>query len=411
MKLRAVLLWLAFAAPPLARAAVPAPASPLLLISLDGFRWDYCDLFAAETPTLRTLKREGVSARGLIPVFPSNTFPNHYSIATGLYPARHGMVNNDFFDPALGEFFHFNVAQMVRDPRWWGGEPIWVTAIKQGRKAAVSFWVGSEAEVAGVRPTFWRPFENNLPFERRLEEFTSWLALPAAERPAVIACYLDGTNNAGHRFGPTSPQVVAAARVADQQIAALLAQMRTADLEPNIIVVSDHGMTATSADRAVIVDEIIDLQTVQIDAEGSTLALRPREGDAKKLVRAFDRIAHVKAYLAEDLPAHFHYRDNPRIAPVWVLPENGWHVVTRALFQKYQARYAENGYLAGDHGYDPMLPAMRGVFIAQGPAFRRGVQLDEVENIHIYNLICAALKLTPAKNDGDARLVKAALRE
>ena len=143
---------------------------PLILISLDGFRWDYTDLFPAESPTIRALKRDGVAMRGLIPVFPTNTFPNHYTIVTGLYPAKHGIVNNDFFDPTLGMIFRYNQATTVRDPRWWGGEPIWVTAIKQGRKAAASFWVGSEAPVAGVRPTFWRNYDYSISFERRLEE-------------------------------------------------------------------------------------------------------------------------------------------------------------------------------------------------------------------------------------------------
>ena len=408
MKFRFAIVLLLVA---LSHAAGRAEPSPLIVISLDGFRWDYCDLYPNEAPTLRALRRDGVSARGLIPVFPSNTFPNHYSIVTGLYPAHHGIVNNDFFDPALGAVFHFNVASTVRDPRWWGGEPIWSTAVKQGRKAAVSFWVGSESEVAGVRPTYWRQFDGQLPFSERLAEFSRWIKLPAAERPAVIAIYLDGTNSAGHRYGPTSPEVIDAIRVSDRRIAEILAKVRAAGMEPNIMVVSDHGMTATSATRTVVVNHIVDLKTVQIDAEGSALALRPLDGDAARLVRAFENVAHVKAFRVEDLPAHFRLKGNTRIAPVWVLPDEGWHVLTQALLETYRTRYRENGYLAGDHGYDPMLPTMRGIFIAQGPAFRRGVELPELENIHLYDLMCAVLKLQPAKNDGDDRLVKATLRE
>jgi predicted AlkP superfamily pyrophosphatase or phosphodiesterase len=132
-----------------------AERAPLILISLDGFRWDYCALHPDETPNLRRLAREGVAARALIPVFPSNTFPNHYSIVTGLYPSHHGIINNDMFDSRLGEFFHYKSPAAVHDPRWWGGEPIWVTAVKQGRKSASLYWVGSEAEIEGTRPTFW----------------------------------------------------------------------------------------------------------------------------------------------------------------------------------------------------------------------------------------------------------------
>jgi predicted AlkP superfamily pyrophosphatase or phosphodiesterase len=394
----------------LARAADGTAPSPLILISLDGFRWDYCELFPAESPTLRALKREGVSTRGLIPVFPSNTFPNHYSIVTGLYPANHGMVNNDFFDPAVGQFFHYNQPNAVRDAQWWGGEPIWVTAIKQGRKAAASFWVGSEAPVAGVRPTFWKNYDYSIPFEKRLDELIGWLKLPAAERPALIAFYLEETNSAGHRFGPASPQVVAAIKLCDDRITAMLSRIRAEGLEPNLVIVSDHGMTATSADRTIVLDDLLDLKTVQIESDGSALALRPLQGDAAALVRAFDKVPHVKAYRAEDLPARFRLKGSARISPVWVLPDEGWHLETRATFERLKRRFTEKGYLGGDHGYDPGLATMRGIFIGHGPAFRRGVEIPEVENVHLYNLMCAVLKLQPAKNDGDDRLVKVALR-
>ncbi|MSU49888.1 MAG: alkaline phosphatase family protein [Opitutus sp.] len=385
--------------------------SPLILLSLDGFRWDYGDLFPAESLTLRALKRDGVSVRALIPMFPSNTFPNHYSIVTGLHPAHHGIINNDFFDPALGQFFHYFQPTALRDPRWWGGEPVWVTAIKQGRKAAASFWVGSEAEIAGVRPTYWKSYDYSIPFEKRLEELVGWLALPPEQRPALIAIYLEEINGAGHTYGPATPQVAAAIKLSDDRIAALLARVRAAGFEPNLMIVSDHGMTATNVARTVILDDLIDLKTVQVESEGSVLALRPLTGDAVSLVRIFEKIPHVKACLAADLPARFQLKGNLRISPVWVLPDEGWHIGTRANFERLRKRYAHAGYLPGDHGYDPALTTMRGIFIGYGPAFRHGVVLPEAENIHLYNLMCAVLKLQPAPNDGDDRLVKGALRE
>lgn len=407
---RVLLVTLALAAFTVTHAAVGA-AEPLILISLDGYRWDYSDLFPAEASTLRELKREGVSVRALIPVFPSNTFPNHYTIVTGLYPAHHGIVNNDFFDPDAQLVFRFNSPNAVHDPRWWGGDPIWVTAIEQGRKAAASFWVGSEAPIRGVRPTFWRSYDYSIPFEKRLDELLGWLRLPANERPAVIAFYLEEVNGAGHRFGPATPEVAAAIKHVNACIATLLDRVRTAGFDPNVMVVSDHGMTATSLDRAVLLDGIIDLKTVQVESEGNTVALRPLDGDAAALVKKFASVAHMKAYRAEDLPAHFHFRGNPRIAPVWVLPDEGWQLGTRASVERLKLRFTEKGWLAGDHGYDPALTTMRGIFIASGPAFRRGVELPETENIHLYNLMCAVLNLRPAPNDGDDRLIKAALRD
>ena len=402
MILRALLLCLAAI---VARAAEP----PLILISLDGFRWDYCELFPGESTTLRGLRRDGVTTRALVPVFPTNTFPNHYSIVTGLYPPHHGIINNDFFDPALGRVFRYN-QPMAREPHWWSGEPIWATAIKQGRKAAASFWVGSETEVGGVRPTFWRPYDYSIPFEKRVDELIGWLKLPPAERPAIIAFYFEEVNGAGHRFGPTSPEVTAAIKRVDACVATLLQRVRAEGVEPNLLIVSDHGMTATSIERTIILDDLLDLKTVQVDADGSALAVRPLDGDVASLLRKFDGVRHVTAYRAEALRERFHFNDNARIAPVWVLPDEGWHLAMRSTVERLRRRFTEKGYLAGDHGYDPALPSMHGILIAHGPAFRRGVALPAVENIHLYNLMCAVLKLRPAKNDGDDRLLEAALR-
>lgn len=390
----------------LVRAAEPAP---LILISLDGFRWDYADLHPEAAPTLRALRRDGAAVRALVPAFPSNTFPNHYTLVTGLRPARHGIVNNIFFDPAHGMFFRYNNPASAADARWWGGEPLWVTAIKQGKKAAASFWVGSEAEIGGVRPTFWKRYDYSIPFAQRLDELAGWLALPPAERPAVIAFYLEEVNGQGHRFGPDSPELIAAVKLCDDRIAALRARLRAMAIEPNLVVVSDHGMTATALERVVLVDDLIDRADVIVEDEGSVLSLRPQRGDPAALARKFDGVAHVKAYLAAELPAHFQFRGNPRIAPVWVLPDEGWHVGTRAAYDRLRTRYAAQGYLQGDHGYDPRREKMHGILIAHGPAFRRGVELPETENIHVYNLLCAALGLMPAENDGDDRLVRAAL--
>lgn len=394
-----------------ARACAATSPSPLVLVSLDGFRWDYCEQYAAEAPTLRALRREGVAARGLIPVFPSNTFPNHYTLVTGLFPANHGIVNNDFFDPERGMFFHYFQPTAARDSHWWRGEPIWVTAIKQGRTAAASFWVGSEAAIGGVRPTYWKNYDAKLPFAQRLEEVCGWLARPPGERPDFLAFYLEETNSTAHRFGPNSPETAAAVRLLDGRLAVLLDRIRALGAEPNVVVVSDHGMTETSYARTILLDDLLDLRTVMVESDGSVVALRPLSGSAADLVRAFRAVPHVQAYLAEDLPARFRLRGSPRVAPVWVLPEEGWHLGTRANRDRTRTRYPEKGYLGGDHGYDPDRPSMRGLFVAHGPAFRRGVELAEVENIHVYNLLCAVLRVRPAPNDGDDRLVRAALRE
>ncbi len=384
------------------------PPPPLLLISMDGFRWDYCALHPDETPHLRQLIREGVTARGLIPVFPSQTFVNHYSIATGLYPAHHGIINNIFFDPQFGEYFRYKSPAATHDPRWWGGEPIWITAVKQGRPSACYFWPGSEVNFGTARATFAKPYDYSVPFETRFEELFGWLHLPADQRPAVTTFYFEETNPAGHYFGPDSPEVLAAVKLLDSRIGAIVARATAENIPLNLVIVSDHGFIATEGKtKTAMLDDYVDFNAVQVDFDGPVAGLRPLDGDVGALVRHLAALPpHYQVYRAEDLPARWHLRENPRIPPVWIVPEASWRIQRRSTF------LAVKDYtLKGDHGYDPALPEMRGIFIARGPSFKTGgVVIGAVENIHVYNLLCAALKLTPAPNDGDNRLVRSVLR-
>lgn len=382
---------------------------PLVLISLDGFRWDYCTLYADETPHLRSLIRHGISARGLIPVFPSNTFPNHYSIATGMYPSRHGIVNNRMSDAETGETFLSNQRTCVQDSRWWGGEPIWVTAAKQGRQSGCLFWIGSEAAIDGFRPTHWRPFDPQMPFEARLADLLAWLELPAGERPDVITFYIEEANSAGHHFGPDAPELAATIRQIDDQLARLQREIERRGIAANYVIVSDHGMTDCGPDRVIALDDFLDLSTVQIDFDQTTVGLRPRRGTSIDAV--MDALAKLpaaaKAYRASDLPAHLKVDPRqPRVPPIWILPDEGWQVMPRSSFEKARPKFPR-----GQHGYDPMLESMHGILIACGPAFKvTGEVVDRVENVHVYNLLCAALGLAPSPNDGDDRLVRAMLR-
>ncbi|ACB74942.1 ectonucleotide pyrophosphatase/phosphodiesterase [Opitutus terrae] len=382
---------------------------PLVLISLDGFRWDYCAHYADETPNLHRFMREGTSARGLIPVFPSNTFPNHYSIVTGLYPSHHGIINNQMRDVRLGPKFVSSQRASVQDSRWWHGEPIWATAVRQGRKSGCLFWIGSEAAIEGVRPTWWRPFDPQAPFSDRLAELVRWFSLPEPERPAVATFYFEESNSAGHHFGPDSPKLARTLRQLDAEIGEIRDRLARLGLTPNYVIVSDHGMTSTSPERVVLLDDYLDLGTVELDFEHSTVGLRPRPGvDPATVLTALAKLPAVaKAYRAEELPAHFHVDPHsPRVPPIWIVPAEGWQVMSRVSFAKAQREFPQ-----GQHGYDPQLESMHGILIASGPSFQSGgTVIERVENIHIYNLLCAALHLSPAPNDGDDRLVKAMLR-
>ncbi len=384
------------------------PPPPLILISLDAFRWDYAALHPDATPRLRELMRHGVSARALIPVFPSNTFANHYTIVTGLYPSHHGIINNYFYDPDLGAFFRPIPSRTLQESRWWSGEPVWVTAVKQGRTSATSYWIGSEAEIAGHRPTHWKTYDpKNAPtFEQRFDELFTWLQKPPETRPAFITFYLEETNSVGHKFGPGSPELIATIQLLDRQVGAIVDRLQAENISANLVVVSDHGLTPISTERVILLDDLIDPAAVQLDFEGPVAGLRPHDGDIEKLIAALAPLRHAKAYRVAELPARFHITDNPRNPPVWIVPDEGWEIYFRSRFELYRKNFNR-----GDHGYDPAFPSMHGILIAHGPAFRTdGATIDPVENIHVYNLLCAATGLTPAPNDGDDRLVRAMLQ-
>jgi predicted AlkP superfamily pyrophosphatase or phosphodiesterase len=384
-------------------------AEPLLiLVSLDGFRWDYLEKYAAETPHLRQVAAAGVRAERMIACFPTQTFPNHYSIVTGLRPEHHGIVANTFYDPALKAGFVYRRRESTSDGRWWGGEPVWVTAVKQGRRSACMFWPGSEAEIAGARPTYFRAFDGELTSAQRVDGLLTWLGMPAAQRPVFCTLYLDVVDHAGHDYGPDAPETVAAVRDVDAAIARLQAglAMRHLGEATNLVIVSDHGMAAVGAGQIVFLDDLVDLSKVQIDFVGTQAGLRPRAGSAADLAERLRSglPAHVRAYLRGEIPERLHYRDNPRIPPVVILADEGWEITTRAEFARRKKPER------GDHGYDNQLSSMGATFIACGPAFRHGVVIAPFENIAVYDLLCAVLGLKPAPNDGDDRLARAALR-
>lgn len=400
--LRLLVLWVL--APLGAARADVAP--PLVLVSLDAFRWDYVQRFPEETVHLRALAEHGASARGLVPVFPSNTFPNHYSIVTGLYPAHHGILNNLFYSVARGDFFRYKTAEASRDDRWWGGEPVWITAVRQGRRSACYYWPGSEALVGGRHASVWKPYTEKVPFETRLGELRQWLAEPASTRPAVITFYIEITNSVGHDYGPDSPELRQTVRAVDAQVGAIADAL--AAVGGNLVVVSDHGMTPTILEHVVLLDDYIPLDRVQIDFDGTAVGLRARDGDHAALVRTLAKLppwAHAVA--AADLPARFRVSPGERTPPVWILLDEGAYLTTREHWE-----HLKDHFNRGEHGYDPAYPTMHGILIAHGPAFRSdGFTGDRVENVHVYNLLCAAAGLSPAPNDGDDRLVRTFLKK
>ncbi|HVZ66121.1 MAG TPA: ectonucleotide pyrophosphatase/phosphodiesterase [Lacunisphaera sp.] len=393
------------------RAAPPSAAKDIvILVSIDGFRWDYLRQYAAETPTLRALAADGVHATRMTSCFPTKTFPNHYSIATGLYPAHHGIIDNWFYDPGLGETFGMTKPASNTEARWWGGEPIWITAERQGVRAACYFWPGSEAEHHGRRPSFSQPFDKKISSEARVDGLLAWLARPATERPRLCTLYFNIVDDAGHEFGPAAPETATAVREADDATARLLAGLARLGLRDrtDLVIVSDHGMSEQSPEQVIFLDDLIDLTRVRVDSSGPIGGVRPLPGmgTAADLARQIKAKAppQLHVWLRDATPARFHFRGNPRIPDVVLLADDHWNFEVKKNWAKRREHYHK-----ANHGWDPATPNMGALFIAEGPAFRRGVELPDVPNIAVYNLLCATLGLKPAPNDGDDTLVRAAL--
>lgn len=379
----------------------------LILVSIDGCRWDYVQKFAP--PTLTALAAHGVSAEKMLSCFPSKTFPNHYSIATGLRPENHGIIGNSIYDPSLEATFTLRNGGPEQS-RWWGGEPIWVTAERQGLRSACMFWPGSEAVIKGMRPSTWLPYQYSLTCDERVDHVLTWLQRPEDERPQLITLYFDVVDTAGHTFGPDSPEVRDALAKVDAALAKLQAGVRALGLESRVdyLITSDHGMTGISNQRRIALDDFVDPATVQIDAQGTLMGLRPLHETPEQLLARFAGIhPHFRAYLREDIPERFHYSHNLRIPPVVLIADLGWSLDTKAGFAKEDKNGWDDG---GAHGYDPAEPDMGATFIASGPTFRSGKVIPPFENIHLYDLMCTILGIQPAPNDGDHRLAHQVLK-
>ncbi len=379
--------------------------APVLLVSIDSFRPDYLD--RGITPNLARLAREGVRARWMQPSYPSLTFPNHYTLVTGLRPDHHGIVHNTMRDATLGDFSLSN-EQAVREPRWWGGEPLWVTAERAGLRTATLFWPGSEAPIQDTWPTDWLPYDDDMPMAARVDTVLDWLSRPGRQQPRLTTLYFGALDHAAHDFGPDAPQTNRTLREIDTAIGRLLRGLdkrRLAD-RVNLVIVSDHGMAAVPAEQTFPIDSLVDAGDAHYVTAGEVLGFVPTPGhEAAAESRLLGRHAHHECWRKAELPARWRYGTHPRIPPIVCQLDPGWSAMTAARLAKRRA-----GATRGAHGFDPADPSMRALFIAHGPAFRNGVELAPFENVDVYPLLAKLLGLPARANDGTLDSVLPALR-
>ena len=391
------------AAPPQTNPAPAETRAPItILISIDGFRADYLD--RGVTPNLSALAASGVHA-AMRPSFPSKTFPNHWTLVTGLRPDRTGIVSNNMEDATRPKDAFTMESD---DPFWWNAaEPLWVTAEKAGIRSATLFWPGSNVAwggtraanwpheiTGGTRPEDWQQFNMAITNAQRANGALDWVRRPAAIRPKFVTLYFDTIDTAGHTYGPDDPRTTQAVSEIDAIIGQLVQGLRDMGQPTNLVIVADHGMATISKARTIVLDQIANPADYRVVEAGTFASLVPVPGHEAALAAALLKPHdHLSCWRKADIPARFHYGTNPRIPPWFCLAETGWLVVRTEA-----AKVDDNG----NHGYDPMAPEMAAVFIASGPAIKAAGKLPSFDNVDIAPLVRDLIGLPPGTGlDGD----------
>ncbi len=374
----------------------------VILVSMDGFRWDYAD--KVPTPNLDYIEGHGVKAQGLVPCFPSKTFPNHYSIATGLYPDEHGIVNNSFYDPWMDEEYAIRNREAVTNPDFYGGEPIWVTAEKQDVTTASFFWVGSEAPIQGICPTYWKQYSKQIPFSDRIDTVIYWLSLPEKERPHFITLYFEEPDAIAHTYGPESRQIDSTILVMDSLMGVLIHKLQQLTHYPliNLIILSDHGMGSISEKKVIFLTDYLQEGWVEnYYGSNPNYNISTSEDCLDLAYQALRKVDHITTWKARKMPKYLHYGQNPRCGDLVVVADSGWSV-----------RWDKRGHYdyGGTHGYVPENRDMHAIFYAMGPSFKSGYSQPIFSNLDIYPLIAHILDLKPAKTSGRMKKIKNMLK-
>ena len=366
----------------------------VILISFDGFRWDYVN--RGITPNLDKMKDNGVSAISLRPGFPSKTFPNHYAIVTGMYPANNGLIANTIYNPHTKETFRLSDSTKVTDGRWYIGEAFWETVRRNGIITASYFWPGSEMQPGYRSANYFKHYFHDRPFEERVQGVIDWMKLPYEKRPHFITLYFEATDDMGHRYGPDSKEVNWAIAKEDSMIGLLQQKLKEINLSDStdIILVSDHGMTNISNKRVVNVEKILSSYKVRYHENGPFMMIQPEKSQVREVYNLLKKSEnHYAAFTKENIPECYHFSNNPFISDIVLIADLGW-----SLVDNRSIKWMENVETGGNHGFDNFAMDMNGIFIAVGPDFKKNYKTGTINNIDIYPLLCKIFGITPRSN-------------
>ena len=365
-----------------------------IVVSLDAFRWDYPTIY--NTPWLDSIAANGVAAT-MVPSYPSSTFPNHFTLATGLVPDHHGIVNSQFWAPEKGELFSMGDSATRYNPYYFGGEPIWVTAKKQGVKSASIYWVGSDVAIQGLYPDYYLRWDNEprITYPQRVEEALRIAKLPESERPSLLMVYFDEPDWTTHHYGPIAQESEAVIEELDSLMGILYRGLKELDYGVNLIVTSDHGMTDISDDRFISIEQTVNPDWVERIVSTNPTSIFCKEGCRDSLFEQLSKVKHISVWRKEEVPAHLNYGTSNHLGDIIVAPDLGWQFAT-----------TPRG-LNGAHGYDINEPDMQIIFRACGPDFKRGYTLPHsFSNVDLYSILAELLKIEPAKTDGSLEKVQ-----
>jgi len=368
----------------------------VILISADGFRSDFAELYDAKN--LQSLSKNGIRAKFMTPSYPSVTFPNHYSIVTGLYPSHHGLVDNSYIDVPSGAFYNMGNKKMVAEGKWYGGTPLWVLAEQQKMISASFYWVASEAAIKGIRPTYYFNYNEKISIASRINTVKNWLSLPEDQRPHLITFYFPDVDHFAHEYGPEDPRVKKSVQFVDSSINALQAALAPLQLPINYIFVSDHGMTTVDNENALGLPKAVDTNYFKVPWGDAQLHLYAK--DATKIeatYAALKKDTSITVYKLDETPAYWHYKKsddwNNRLGDLLLIP----HLPKVFNLSPYKPT-------KGKHGFDNHLVHMRASFMAWGPAFKKGLTIEGFENVNIYPLVAHILGLEYDEKSIDGKL-------
>ena len=377
----------------------------VILISADGFRSDFAELYEAKN--LQAFTKKGVRAKFMTPSYPSVTFPNHYSIISGLYPSHHGLVDNSYFDKATSTMYSMGNKKLVADGKWYGGTPLWVLAEQQKMITASFFWVASEAAIQGIQPTYFYNYNEKTNIETRIQAVKDWLSLPAEKRPHLITFYFPEVDHDAHNLGPEDARVKKSVQFVDSSINALQQTLSSLNLPINYIFVSDHGMTTVDNDNTMGLPSAVDTANFIVPFGDAQLHLYAKDpSKIESTYEALKKDTSITVYKLDETPAYWHYKKSDdlynRLGDLIIIP----HLPKIFNLSKYKTS-------KGKHGFDNHIPSMRASFMAWGPAFKNGITIDGFENVNVYPLVAKILGLhyDPNKIDGKLKVLAPILKK